>query len=80
MPMTVDLHLDDALISKAIEVGHHETAEEAVSAALQEYVRQHGSIPEDAQARRRAKILEWVGQVDYYDDYDPIALRRRKIR
>ena len=22
--MTVDLHLDDALISKAIEVGHHE--------------------------------------------------------
>jgi Arc/MetJ family transcription regulator len=78
--MTVDLSLDDALISQAIEVGHHETAEEAVSAALQEYVRHHGAILEDAQARRRTKILDWVGKVDYYEDYDPQALRRRKIR
>jgi Arc/MetJ family transcription regulator len=78
--MTVDLKLDDALIAKAIEAGHHESAEEAVAAALQEYVRHHDSVLDDGGAQGRAEILKWVGKVDYYEDYDPKALRGRKIR
>lgn len=41
---------------------------ETVTAALLEYV----------QARRRREILDWVGKVDYFDDYDPKRLRDRK--
>jgi len=78
--MTVDLNLDDALAAKAIEAGHHATAEEAVYAALQEYVRHHVSILDDGGAQGRAEILKWVGKVDCYEDYDPKALRGRKIR
>jgi hypothetical protein len=41
---------------------------EAVTAALHEYV----------QARKRLEILDWVGKVDYHDDYEPKRLRNRK--
>lgn len=81
--MSVDLHIDDQLIAKAIEAGHHETAEEAVTTALEEYIRSHGApehLAGGAEARERMKILEWVGQVDYFEDYDHKELRRRKIR
>jgi Arc/MetJ family transcription regulator len=74
--MPKELILDDLLVSKAIEAGRHETAEEAVSAALHEYVSRHGSVPKDAPSRRRAGILEWVGKVEYYEDYDHKELRR----
>jgi Arc/MetJ family transcription regulator len=77
--MPKELMLDDLLITKAIEAGRHETAEEAVSAALQEYVSRHGSDSKDAPDGRHAGILEWVGKVEYYDDYDHKELRRRKV-
>lgn len=81
--MPLDLHIDDRLIEKAIEAGHHKTAEEALTLALEEYIRTH-EAPErpskDAETRERMKILDWVGQVDYFDDYDHKELRRRKIR
>lgn len=41
-----------------------------MTAALQEYV----------QARKRREILDFVGKVDYYDDYNPKRLRDRKPR
>ncbi len=81
--MTLDLHIDDKLIEKAIEAGRHKTAEDAVTAALEEYVQTHEtqeSLGMDAEVRERMKILEWVGKVDYFDDYDHKELRRRKIR
>lgn len=78
--MTINFTLDDALISKAIQAGHHQTAEEAISVALKEYVNRHASNSPDAPGRSRSQILEWVGKVDYYEDYDPKELRRRKIR
>ena len=81
--MPVDLHIDDRLIEKAIEAGQHKTAEEAVTIALEEYIRSHEALErlaEDAEPRERMKILEWVGKVDYFDDYDHKELRRRKIR
>jgi hypothetical protein len=78
--MTINFTLDDALISKAIQAGHHETAEEAISVALKEYVHRHESPSQDSPNRNHSAIVELAGKVDYYEDYDHKALRRRKIR
>ena len=51
---------------EAVEVGRHPSKKAAVTAALMEYVK----------ARRRLGILDFVGRVDYYDDYDHKNLRR----
>jgi Arc/MetJ family transcription regulator len=78
--MSVDLHIDNRLIEKAIEAGRHKTADEAVTSALEEYVRlreTQGRRAADAETAERMKILEWVGKVDYFDDYDHKALRRK---
>ena len=68
--MPTNLALDDRLIEEAVQMGNHRTKKEAVTAALKEYV----------QARKRRGILDLVGKVDYYDDYDPKRLRDRKSR
>ncbi len=68
--MPTNLALDDSLIEDAVRAGNHRSKKEAVTAALKEYV----------QAHKRGEILEWVGKVDYYDDYDPKQLRDRKSR
>lgn len=68
--MATNLALDDKLIGEAVKVGRHKSKKEAVTAALLEYVK----------ARRRSRILDWVGKVDYYEDYDFKRLRRRKVR
>ncbi len=64
--MATNLALDNRLIEEAVEIGHHPSKKEAVTAALKEYVK----------ARRRLKILDWMGRVEYYDDYDHKNLRR----
>ena len=63
--IATNLALDDRLIEEAVRVGGHKTKKEAVTAALAEYVR----------ARRRGRILQWVGRVEYFDDYDYKATR-----
>jgi putative antitoxin of VapBC-like toxin-antitoxin system len=68
--MPTNLALDDSLIEEAVKVGNHRTKKEAVTAALHEYVN----------ARKRREILDWVGKVDYYDDYDPKQLRDPKAQ
>ena len=68
--MATNLALDDALINQAVEAGGHKTKREAVNAALRDYV----------STKRRSRILELVGRVDYYDDFDPKALRAEKPR
>lgn len=68
--MPTDIRLDDALVEEAVRVGNHRTKEEAVTAALVEYV----------QTRKRREILGWAGKVDCHDDYDPKRLRGRKPR
>jgi Arc/MetJ family transcription regulator len=68
--MPTNLALDDELIAQAVKAGRHKTKREAVTAALREYVK----------ARQRLGILDWVGEVDYQDDYDAKALRRAKKR
>ena len=66
--MATNLALDDKLIEEARRVGEHKTKKEAVTAALCEYIKM----------RRRLEILKFVGQVDYWPDYDYKTLRRRK--
>lgn len=68
--MATNLALDDKLIEKAKSIGNHKTKKEAVTAALEEYIRRQG----------RLRILDLVGKVDYEPGYDYKARRRMKRR
>ena len=68
--MPTNLALDDKLIEEARKIGEHKTKKETVTAALKEYV----------QRRRQMDILEMVGKVEYWDDYDHKKLRQRRAR
>ena len=66
--MATNLALDDQLIEAARRVGRHRTKKEAVTAALEEYVRH----------RRRLRVLDLFGTIEFHDDYDYKAERRRR--
>jgi Arc/MetJ family transcription regulator len=65
--MATNLALDDALIREAQEIGNHKTKKEAVTAALEEYIRW----------RRQLEILKLKGGITYHDDYEHKELRQR---
>lgn len=65
--MATNLQIDDALITRAVELGHHRTKKAAVNQALNDYV-QH--LEQD-------KILALFGTVDYDEDYDYKQQRSR---
>ena len=64
--MPTNLALDDQLIDAAVKAGGHRTKKEAVTAALQEYVRY----------RQQVQVLRLAGQIDYDPRYDYKAERR----
>jgi len=66
--MPTNLAIDDRLISEAQKVGHHRTKKEAVTAALDEYIRK----------RKKLDVLEMFGKIDYDEDYDYKLERDRK--
>lgn len=66
--MATNLAIDDRLIEEARKTGGHKTKKEAVTTALQEYIRHH----------RQMRILEAFGTVDFDPEYDYKAERRRK--
>ena len=66
--MATNLALDDKLIEAARRIGKHKTKKEAVTAALEEYVRY----------RRQLRVLDLAGTIDYAPDYDYKAERREK--
>lgn len=66
--MATNLALDDRLIEEARKVGGHKTKKEAVTAALNEYVRR----------RRQMQVIEHFGTVDFDPTYDYKAERKRK--
>lgn len=68
--MATNLALDDHLIEEARRAGGHKTKKEAVTAALDEYVRRH----------KQMKILGAFGTVDFDPTYDYKAERRRGSR
>ena len=68
MIMATNLALEDKLINEARRIGKHKSKKDAVNAALRDYIRSH----------KRLKLLDWIGKVEYYDDYDYKAQRNRK--
>jgi Arc/MetJ family transcription regulator len=65
--MATNLALDDALVEEARRAGKHKTKREAVTAALEEYVRR----------RKQVRILEAFGRFEFDPGYDYKAERRR---
>ena len=65
--MPTNLALDDQLIEEARQAGKHKTKKEAVTAALDEYVRK----------RKQMRILEAFGAFSVDPAYDYKAERRR---
>jgi Arc/MetJ family transcription regulator len=66
--MATNLALDDKLIEEARRLGDHKTKKEAVTKALEEYVRR----------RKQASIIEAFGTVDFDPAYDYKAERRKR--
>ena len=64
--MPTNLALDDKLINEAKRVGNHATKKEAVTAALDEYVRR----------RKQLAILELEGTIDYDPTFDYKKMRK----
>ena len=65
--MPTNLAIDDRLIEEARQVGHHGTKKEAVTAALDEYIRR----------RKQMQILDLFGTIDFQQDYNYKANRHR---
>ena len=68
--MPTNLAIDDKLIEEARKIGRHRTKKEAVTAALDEYIRR----------RKQLGILEMFGKVDFDPSYDFKRERYRKLR
>jgi Arc/MetJ family transcription regulator len=66
--MPSNLDIDDELLEKALRLGGHRTKKATVTEALQEYI----------QRREQLGILDLIGKIDYYEDYDPKKYRKRK--
>lgn len=66
--MATNLALDDSLIEEARKVGGHKTKKEAVTAALDEYIKR----------RRQLEVIKHFGTVDFDPAYDYKAERKRK--
>jgi Arc/MetJ family transcription regulator len=64
--MPTNLALDDRLIDEARRIGNHATKKEAVTAALDEYIRR----------RKQLEILELEGTIDYDPTYDYKKVRK----
>ena len=63
--MATNLAIDDKLIDEARRVGNHKTKKEAVTAALDEYIRW----------RKQMEILDHFGSIDFDPDYDYKKMR-----
>jgi Arc/MetJ family transcription regulator len=66
--MPTNLGIDDKLLAEAQKLGGHRTKKATVNEALQEYV----------QRRKRLRILELVGKIDFDPNYDYKKMRYRK--
>jgi hypothetical protein len=63
--MATNLAIDDRLIDEARRIGNHKTKKEAVTAALDEYIRW----------RKQLEILDLFGTIDFDPEYDYKKMR-----
>jgi Arc/MetJ family transcription regulator len=63
-----NIDLDDELVEEAMKVAGVRTKREAVSRALESFVR-----PDN---RRRASLSRYAGQFEFADGFDPVKQRR----
>ena len=68
LSMPTNLKLDDRLIEQTVRLGRFKTKQQAVNAALAEFVRR----------RQRLRILELAGQIEFDPAWDYKEMRRQK--
>jgi len=66
--MPTNLKLNDKLIDETVKLGGFKTKQDAVNTALEEYVHR----------RKRLKILELGGKIDFDPNWDYKRMRRNK--
>ena len=66
--MPTNLKLDDRMIAEAVKLGQFRTKQEAVNAALAEFVGR----------RNRLRLLELGGQMDFDPNWDYKRMRGRR--
>lgn len=66
--MPTNLKLDDKMIAEALKLGRFKTKQEAVNAALAEFVSR----------RNRLRLLELGGQIDFDPAWDYKRMRGRR--
>ena len=64
--MATNLAIDDKLIDEARRVGNYKTKKEAVTAALDEFIRR----------RKQLEILDHFGTIDFDPDFDYRKMRK----
>ena len=64
--MATNLAIDDKLIDEARRVGNYRTKKEAVTAALDEFIRR----------RKQLEILDHFGTIDFAPEYDYRKMRQ----
>ena len=68
--MPTNLEIDDRLLEQARKLGHHRTKNDAVTAALNEYIMR----------RQQLKIVSLFGTIEYNENYDYKQARKAKRR
>ena len=66
--MATNLKLNDKMIAEAVKLGRFKTKQEAVNAALAEFVGR----------RNRLRILELAGNIEFDPDWDYKRMRGRR--
>ena len=66
--MATNVELEPKLIKEAQRIGGHKTKRETIESALREYI----------QHRKQADIIALFGTIDFDEDYDYKASRKRK--
>lgn len=66
--MPTNLAIDDDLLDQAQKLGGHKTKRATVNEALEEYIR----------LKKRARLLDHVGTIDFDPKWDYKAARRKR--
>lgn len=66
--MPTNLKLDDKMVKEAVKLGNFKTKQEALNAALTEFV----------ERRNRLRILELAGQIDFDPHWDYKKMRGKR--